>query len=95
MKSGTMGEEKNTVAAKNQRRQRGGLGAEHGQRQSGPISDIAVGASRKDSLPANRPTSIARTKAVMVPSAVAIRNGGLFSSGSPLPQAKPMKMRPK
>jgi hypothetical protein len=66
---------------KNQRRRRGGRGAEHGQSQPGPMSDIAVGASRKDSLPANRPTSIARTKAVMVPSAVAIRNGGLFSLG--------------
>ncbi len=37
-------------------------------------------ALRSDRSPITRPASMARTKADMVPSVVAIRNGGLFSS---------------
>src|ERR1700682_5000683 len=84
-------------------------------------------ALRSERSPMIRPKTIASTKALMVPSVVAIRNGGLLSSakgvldmipnrsagsetysrkkfiqarpdsGSPLalPQAKPMKIKPK
>ena len=37
-------------------------------------------ALRSESSPMTRPVTIASTKAVTVPSVVAIRNGGLFSS---------------
>ena len=37
-------------------------------------------ALRRESSPISRPTTMASTKAVTVPSVVAIRKGGLFSS---------------
>ena len=37
-------------------------------------------ASRNERAPMNRPAAMARMNAIMVPSVVAIRNGGLFSS---------------
>ena len=39
-------------------------------------------ALRSDSSPITRPATIASTNAVTVPSVVAIRNGGLFSSAN-------------
>ena len=39
-------------------------------------------ALRSESSPMNRPATMASKKAVTVPSVVAIRNGGLFSSAN-------------